>query len=100
MAEIGWRLGNFRPDSAGIVEIFTSGGMVSALHGVADPMAASLSAEARANLHHGGFEDEGSEPYQANVVDHDRTAVAFVGPRTEQGFTNEKLHHSLGARNH
>lgn len=74
--------------------------MQSAVYGVAEPLASTLSAEARAHLHHGGFENEGEEPYGVDLVDHDQTAVAFVGPRTEQGYTNEKIYHSLNAHNH
>lgn len=100
MADFEVRFGDFRPDSAGISEIFTSGAMQAALREVAEPLAAKASGAARANLHHGGFKDEESEPYEAVVKVATHTAIGHVWPATEQGFTDQKLNHTLDGLNH
>lgn len=96
----GTRLAHFRPDSAGISEIFTSGAMQAALHALGQPIASSASSAARARLHHGGFKDEGDEPYESVTEVLDHTAIEYVHPATEQGRTDLKLHHTLNGYNH
>ena len=87
---------DFKPDSAGIVEVFTSGGMQAALS------AAASTLEGRANgaAHLSHATNGMPTPYQSGVDVLDRTAVGYVSTANMGGRADQAAHHTLDSINH
>jgi hypothetical protein len=96
------RFGNFVPNSAGIMEIWRSGGMQSALRELAT--AKESEAEAIGRTHGGG--EQGFPPdYKSGVAVLSRTAVGYVTTGPSAGKPNgaqvdHYYHKTLDAINH
>lgn len=90
------RLGDFRPNSGGIIEVFTSPGMQAALSEAASKL------EARANgAAHLSHATQGMpSPYTSGVDVLDRTAVGYVSTANRAGRADQAAHHMLDAINH
>ncbi|MGR1083941.1 hypothetical protein ACUYFE_07935 [Olegusella massiliensis] len=86
--------GHFKPDSAGIMEIFKSQAMQSALQGVANAKASE--ATSIGHLHR-----TNKQPHYKGVVKVlDRTAVGVVKPADKYAVIDNKAHHTIDAINH
>lgn len=88
------RFGNFKPDSAGIIEVCKSAGMQAALKGVATSKAAE--ATSIGHLH----KTEKQPHYKGVVKVLDRTAVGVVKPADVYAYIDNKYHDTLNAVNH
>lgn len=86
--------GRFRPDSAGIQEIFKSTAMQAALGAVVTEKARE--AESVGHLHR----TEKRPQYVGVVKVLDRTAVGVVRPANALGHIDNKWHHTLDSINH
>lgn len=89
-------LGDFRPNAAGIVEVFTSGGMQAALA----EAAAALEAEANASAHLSHATRGMPEPYAGGVDVLSHTAVGYVTTANRAGRADQAAHHTLDSINH
>ena len=90
----------FVPDSAGFVELCTSGEMQSALREEADSMAAAANLAAHPHakaLHITKFD---VDPYGSAVDVLDRTAVGVVYTKTKMGRLDERKFKTLSSQNH
>lgn len=89
-------LGDFRPNSGGIVEVFTSAGMQAALAEAAGRL------ESRANdaAHLSNATDDMPTPYASGVDVLDRTAVGYVSTANWAGRADQAAHHTLDMINH
>ena len=92
------RFGNFRPDSGGIREIFTSGSMQAAVGEVAEGLAAQ--ANSIASGHHIDHKPIEGEPYAANVHVGRATAMGFVNMVGREGHLDNAIYHTLDSLNH
>lgn len=88
------RFGRFIPNRAGIMEIFKSQAMQSALQGVANAKASE--ATSIGHLHR-----TNKQPHYKGVVKVlDRTAVGVVKPADKYAVIDNKAHHTIDAINH
>lgn len=90
----GIRFGKFRPDSAGIMEVFKGAGMQAALSEVAGQKASA--ATSAGHLHRTAAIPE----YEGVTKVLDRTAVGIVRPANAAGYIDQKYHHTLDSLNH
>ena len=90
----GMRFGKFRPDSAGIMEVFKSPEMQAALSEAAGQKASE--AESIGHLHRTNAVPE----YEGVSKVLDRTAVGIVRPANAAGYIDQKYHHTLDSLNH
>ena len=98
MASGGFEMafGDFKPDRAGIVEVFTSGGMQAAL----SEAAARLEGEANALGHLSHATTGKPRLYKSGVDVLDRTAVGYVTTDGRDGRADQAAHHTLDSINH
>jgi len=90
----GMRFGRFRPDSAGIMEVFKGAGMQAVLSSAAGQKASA--ATSVAHLHR----TSASPEYEGVSKVLDRTAVGIVRPANWAGYVDQKYHHTLDSLNH
>lgn len=83
----------FVPNSTGIMEVWKSEGMQSALRSAASRM------EAAAN-HAGHLHGPHGKLYESGVDVLSRTAVGYVSTATELGAVDQKYHKTLDSLNH
>lgn len=86
--------GDFRPNSGGIIEVFTGGGMQGALADAASQMCGA--ANAAAHLSHAREAPE----YASGVDVLDRTAVGYVTTGNVEAMVDQAKHHTLDGVNH
>lgn len=98
MASGGFEMafGDFAPNSAGIVEVFTSGGMQAALA----EAAGQLESQANAMAHLSHATNGMPAPYESGVDVLDRTAVGYVSTANRAGRADQAAHHTLDSINH
>lgn len=87
---------DFRPNSGGIIEVFTSGGMQAALAEVA----AQLEAQANAAAHLSHATHGIPAPYEGGVDVLSRTAIGYVSAANRAGRADQAAHHTLDSINH
>lgn len=90
----GMRFGRFRPDNAGIMEVFKSPEMQAALSAVAGQKASA--ATSAGHLHRTSATPE----YEGVSKVLDRTTVGIVRPANAAGYIDQKYHHTLDSLNH
>lgn len=88
-----FHLSDFRPNSAGIIAVFTSGGMQAALADAAGQLGARANAIGHLHGPHGTL-------YQDGVDVLDRTAVGYVSTLGYLGRVDQHYHHTLDSINH
>jgi len=84
---------DFRPDRGGIAEVWTSGGMQSALAGVASAKEAEANAIGHLHGPHGRL-------YEGGVDVLGMTAVGYVSTAGHLGGVDQAYHHTLDSINH
>lgn len=100
------KFANFKPDSAGIMAVFKSAGMRSALRSCAESLAGRANAVAIGNrssmsagVKHGIKAHDPSAfnqpPYKAGVKVGRSTALGTVKPATLEGASDTKRNHTL-----
>ena len=90
------RLGDFRPNSPGIMEVFKSAGMQAAL----SEAASRLTSEANASAHLSHATSGMPTPYEGGVDVLDRTAVGYVTTANMAGRADQSAHQTLDSINH
>jgi len=88
--------GDFKPNSAGIIEVFTSPGMQAALA----EAAGRLESQANSAAHLSHATNGMPTPYTSGVDVLDRTAVGYVSTANRAGRIDQAYHHTLDAINH
>ena len=98
MASGGFEMafGDFRPNSSGIIEVFTSGGMQAALSEAASRLEGQANSSAHLSHARGGL----PAPYKGGVDVLDRTAVGYVTTANHAGRADQAAHHTLDSINH
>ena len=86
--------GDFVPNSPGIIEVFTSGGMQAALADAASKLCSQ--ANGAANLSHAKNDPE----YVSGVDVLDRTAVGYVMTGNVEAMVDQAKHQTLDNINH
>lgn len=89
-------LGDFVPNSAGIIEVWTSGGMQAALAEAAGELESQANDAAHLSHATHGF----PQPYTSGVDVLDRTAVGYVSTANRAGRNDQHAHHTLDSINH
>lgn len=89
-------LSDFRPNSAGIIEVWTSDGMQAALAGSASELEGRANAEAHLSHATHGF----PTPYEGGTTVLDRTAIGYVRTANMAGRADQAAHHTLDTINH
>lgn len=88
--------GDFRPDRAGIIEVFTGAGMQAAL----SEAASTLEGQANSAAHLSHATNGMPTPYESGVDVLDRTAVGYVTTANLAGRNDQHAHHTLDSLNH
>lgn len=88
-----FHIDRFVPNSAGIVEVWKSEGMKSALRSAASQVEAAANAAGHLHGPHGKL-------YESGVDELSRTAVGYVSTATELGAIDQKYHKTLDSLNH
>lgn len=89
-------LGDFVPNSGGIIEVWTSGGMQAALAEAASRLEAEANSIAHLSHATNGF----PAPYESGVDVLSRTAVGYITTANRAGRADQSAHHTLDAINH
>lgn len=98
MASGGFEMafGDFRPNSPGIIEVFTSGGMQAALA----ECASGLESRANGGAHLSHATRGMPAPYEGGTKVLDRTAIGYVRTANRAGRADQAAHHTLDSINH
>ena len=88
-----YQLGRFEPNSAGIAEVFRSGGMQAALAQAASGMEGQANAIGHLHGPHGSL-------YKSGVDVLAGTAVGYVTTNGYLGRVDQAYHHTLDSVNH